>query len=74
MFEAFGKSLIYAKVKSGPRVEPRGIPQVLFLDQTGSTLYSKCFFVKLISVFTLHFLCLCLIRTMNVYCKKISVL
>ena len=31
MFEAFGKSLIDAKIKSGPRVEPRGIPQDIVL-------------------------------------------
>ena len=44
-------------------------------DNLGSTLYSKIFLVSnLIGSFTLcfhfHFRCLCLIRTMNVYCKK----
>ena len=69
------------KRKVGPKLNPEGFCKILFLDQIvypGSALFSKCFLVRsLIGSFNLcfHFSFLVpLIRTMNVYRKKVSVL
>ena len=75
MFEAFGKSLIDAKIKSGPRVEPRGIPQDIVLRSDCLPWFytlQQMYLVHLISVLIFHFRCLCLIRTMNVYRKELA--
>ena len=53
VFEAFGKSSVYAKIKVVPELNPEGSHKILLLDQIvypGSTRYSKCFLISTLIV------------------------